>query len=310
MANETYVKQKIKDSVFTHFFRDPKNVFQLFRELHPEITDVSESDVDIITLTNVLVNEMYNDLGFIAGDRLIVLVEAQSTWTVNIIPRVLLYLTDTLKNHLRKIGVNLYGTTKAKIPQVEAYVIYVGPPKPGVENGVISLKDEFYGGVACSIDLSVNVICSSQPESLIGQYIAFCRVTNEQIKLYGHTREAIKRIIQICKEKDILKEYLKTKETEVLDIMTDLFDQEEIFRVYVEEEKAKVAKAAEEKAERAAKAAAERAAKATQQESILALKGRLPAEEIASAFKLPLQKVLDILTGDISSAITSETPGL
>lgn len=155
-----------------------------------------------------------------------------------------------------------------------------------LKNGPISLKNEFYGGVASGIDLTVNVICSSQPGSLIDQYIAFCQVINEQVKQFGRTKEAITSTLKICMEKNILKEYLKAKEMEVLDMMTNLFDQEKIFNIYVEEEKAKAAEKAAKEAERNAYT------------TIFALKGKLSAEEISAAFKIPLQKVLDILSGE------------
>ena len=77
-------------------------------------------------------------------------------------------------------------------------------------------------------------------------------------------------------------------------MMTNLFDQEKIFQIYVEEEKAKAA-------EKAAKEAAEKAAKEVERNAyttIFALKGKLSAEEISAAFKIPLQKVLDILSGE------------
>ena len=41
--------------------------------------------IEEITIYNVLVDGLYNDLGFRVGDRQIILVEAQSTWSVNII---------------------------------------------------------------------------------------------------------------------------------------------------------------------------------------------------------------------------------
>ncbi len=46
-----------------------------------------------------------------------------------------------------------------------------------------------------------------------------------QIKLYGRTREAIINTINICKDRDILKEYLSSREKEVVDMMMTLFDE-------------------------------------------------------------------------------------
>ena len=74
-------KRKIKDSVFTNLFQDKKYLLQLYRALHPEDSNVTEEEIADITIKHVLVDADYNDLGFSVGNRLIVLVESQSTWT-------------------------------------------------------------------------------------------------------------------------------------------------------------------------------------------------------------------------------------
>ena len=42
--------------------------------------------------------------------------------------------------------------------------------------------------------------------------------------------------IRICKDRNVLSEYLSSKESEVVDIMMVLYDEEEIMRSYVESE--------------------------------------------------------------------------
>ena len=42
--------------------------------------------------------------------------------------------------------------------------------------------------------------------------------------------------IRICKDRNVLSEYLGRKESEVVDIMMVLYDEEEIMRSYVESE--------------------------------------------------------------------------
>ena len=76
-------KRNIKDCVFTNMFGDKKYLIQMYKALHPEDTETTENDLNIVTLENVLVNDLYNDLGFTVGEKLICLVEAQSTWTMN-----------------------------------------------------------------------------------------------------------------------------------------------------------------------------------------------------------------------------------
>ena len=41
----------------------------------------------------------------------------------------------------------------------------------------------------------------------------------------------------IYKDKNVLKEYLESREQEVLDMLMELYDQEEVMRSYVESEK-------------------------------------------------------------------------
>ncbi len=89
------VKYTIKDSVFTSLFREKKYLLQLYQALHPEDKETTEEDLTNITIENVLMNGQHNDLGFMAGNRLLILAEAQSTWTMNIIVRALLYLAQT-----------------------------------------------------------------------------------------------------------------------------------------------------------------------------------------------------------------------
>ena len=63
---------------------------------HPEDPDATEESISNVTIQNILLDQSYNDLGFQIGTRLVVLVEAQSTWTVNIVLRSLMYLTADL----------------------------------------------------------------------------------------------------------------------------------------------------------------------------------------------------------------------
>ena len=90
------VKRNVKDSVFTHLFSDPRYLLELYRALYPGDTTTTVDDLKDVTIKTVLVNTIYNDLAFRASDSIIVLVEAQSTWSNNIVLRELLYLLETL----------------------------------------------------------------------------------------------------------------------------------------------------------------------------------------------------------------------
>ena len=240
MAQAT-TKRKLRDSVFTNLFQDKKYLLRLYRALHPEDSSVTEDDIKDVTIKHILVDADYNDLGFSIGGRLVVLVESQSTWTLNIIIRALLYLIQTYHDYFKRTKQNLYSSKKADMPKPELYVIFTGD-KPENPPDSISLSKDFFGGEKIAIDAEVKVLYQEDQSTIIGEYIIFCKVYNEQRKKYGQTREAVLETIRICKDRNVLKEYLENKEQEVVDIMMTLFDDEQVLEAYAEDIKSSEAR--------------------------------------------------------------------
>ncbi|MCM1082921.1 MAG: hypothetical protein NC428_05515 [Clostridium sp.] len=233
MAENT-PKRKIKDSVFTNLFQDKKYLLRLYQTLHPEDSDVTEDDIKDVTIKHILVDADYNDLGFSVGDRLVILVESQSTWTVNIIIRALMYLIQTYHEFFKRTKQNLYGSKKVNMPKPELYVIFTGE-KPKNPPDTISLRDDFFDGEKIAIDAEVKVLYQEDENNIIGQYIIFCKVYNEQREKYGQTKKAVTETIRICKDRNVLKEYLESKEQEVVDMMMTLFDDEYVMEAYAKD---------------------------------------------------------------------------
>ena len=123
------INRNIKDSVFCDLFGRPEYLYQLYQVLHPEDTETQSEDLTIVTLSRIIVHEMYNDLGFLAGNRLIVLVEDQSTWSVNIVVRFLMYLGETYRRYIEKNDLDLYTSKKLELPKPQLYVVYTGDRK-------------------------------------------------------------------------------------------------------------------------------------------------------------------------------------
>ena len=265
------VKHTIKDSVFTNLFKEKKYLVQLYHALHPESEGVTEEDIKEVTVSNVLVDDIYNDVGFMVGSTLLVLVECQSTWTVNIIFRALMYLVQTYREYFRKTKQNLYKSKKLEMPEPELYVIYTGNRKTRPEE--ISLKEEFFDGKDICIDVKVKMVYDGRDGDIISQYVEFTKVCNGQTEVYGRTRKAIQEAVRICKDKNVLKEYLESREQEVVDMMMELYDEQEILKSYVESEKYDVAK---ETARRFLKM------------------GKLSVEEIAAGSGLSIETVLEL----------------
>ena len=282
-TNEVIVKRTAKDSVFTHLFQNREYVLQLYLALHPEARGVTEDMIEIVTIENVLIDSIYNDLGFIVDDRLLVLAEAQSTWSANIIVRVLMYLAQTYNDYVRKKGLNLYSSRKVSIPRPEFYMIYTGEKE--IERDVISLSEEYFGGGHTDLDVRVHVLTDGKEGDIIFQYVTFTKVLDEQVRLHGRTREAVARTIRICKERDILKKYLSEHEQEVQEIMITLFDNDQILEAFAREkyEDGRVEGRTEGRAEGRLEGAIETARKMLQK--------AMPADLIAEVCGLPVSEV-------------------
>ena len=79
-----------------------------------------------ITIRNVLTNGIYNDLAFRVGDKVMFLVEHQSSWTMNIIIRALMYLVQIYHDYFEEQDADLYGSKKVHVPEPELYMIFTG----------------------------------------------------------------------------------------------------------------------------------------------------------------------------------------
>lgn len=159
-----------------------------------------------------------------------ILVEAQPTWTANIIIRALEYLVNSYRRYFSENNIDLYKSKKAELPKPELYVIYTGNRKKHPEE--ITLSEEFFGGEKAAVEVTVKVLYDGRQGDIINQYVTFTKVVDEQVKLYGRTRKAVQEAIRICKDRNVLKDYLQSRESEVVNIMMQLYDQEEIMRVH------------------------------------------------------------------------------
>ena len=183
--------------------------------------------MELVTLDNVLTIHPYNDLGLLARGKLIILAEAQSTKSVNIIFRLADYYYDSTMSYLLTRNADLYSTVKVDIPDVEAFVIYTGRKK--VEKDVISLNQEFFGGNPDKPEFKARIIHGDYKGGIIEEYMGFCRIWDEHVlaaKTPEQKQEAVVITIDLCIRRGYLAEYLKAHRAEVEKIMMTMLSPE------------------------------------------------------------------------------------
>jgi hypothetical protein len=119
-----------KNSMFCSLLSDPEN----FREACNAITGSNfgpDVKMENITLDDALFMEEINDVAFLIDDRLIVLIEHQSTINYNMPLRALIYAGRLYEKVMETK--NIYREKMIPIPRAEFYVLYNGkdyfPPK-------------------------------------------------------------------------------------------------------------------------------------------------------------------------------------
>ena len=239
------MKRTIKDSVFTMLFAIPENVMALYRALHPEDDTIRPEDLTTITLETALVTSIYNDLGLQVRETIVVLIEAQSTFSWNLPFRLLLYLAETLDNYVITHKMNRYAKKPIKIPRPELYVVYSGPEDVPP---VIRLSDLFsdkpdnaeenakrqqeirqkYGWV----EIEVRIIRKTGKGDILDQYVRFCEISDKIREEYGPTIEAVRKTIELCIAQGVLAEFISSRRTEVETNMWHMFDEEAALRAH------------------------------------------------------------------------------
>jgi len=237
---------KYKDSVFSFLFSDP----DVLRELYSALEGIAlppDMPISVNTLSDVLYMDRINDISFTVDNRLVVLIEHQSTVNPNMPLRLLIYIARIYeKTASRK---KLYQTALEKIPVPEFIVLYNGAgPYPDQKELRLSeafkdaagLKGAALAGPALELVVRVYNINKghnaelAQKSSTLGGYSAFVgkvRENRESMPL----EEAIRAAIKYCMEHDILKTFLETNSSEVFNMLLSEWNIEDAKVAWQEE---------------------------------------------------------------------------
>jgi len=241
------INAKYKDSVFSFLFSDP----DLLRELYCALEDVNlPPDVPVVinTLENVLFMELINDISFVIGGKLVVLIEHQSTVNPNMALRLLLYIARVYENMVS--DKSLYSTKPLSIPRPEFFVLYNGktpyPDEQKLKLSDLFEKTETLGlpeKAAFALDLEVRVLNINEGRNQaiaqrcrkLAEYSAFIAKAREFEKELGGKGEGMKAAIEYCREHDILKEFLEKHSAEVFNMLLTEWKTEDAKEVWYAE---------------------------------------------------------------------------
>lgn len=141
---------------------------------------------------------------------------------------------DYYNRYINRMNLNVYGTKRVFVPMPELYVIYHGDR--GDRPDEIRLSKEIFGlanPADAFVDVKAKIIYDSKQGDIINQYVTFARVFDSQIVRYGYTQKAVDETIRICKDRNVLSEFLA--EEEVATIMFTMADEEKARKFYEEE---------------------------------------------------------------------------
>ena len=254
MSSKNKPNYTLKDSLFIDLFSDKERLLQLYKSLVDDQDDIKEEDIEILTIQNIILRGIYNDLGFKVKDEIIILMEAQTTYTTNIVLRILFYLSETLKNYIIQSSENknlneLYNTKPRIIPKIKLFVVYTGDKV--MQDHDLYLSDVMIeNDIVSDIDMKVRVLCTGSKESILRQYILFTQIFSKQKKECKDIETAVKKTIEICMDDEILKEYLDYRKMEVQEMITAFMTQEEAFESFLKDEVKRGRKEGEEKGRR------------------------------------------------------------
>jgi len=220
---EVKTNRNHKDSVFTRLFSEKSNLLELYSAISGKSYPKS-TKIKIVTLSDVLYMNQINDIAFVMEDRLIVLIEHQSSINNNMPLRMLQYLSAEYAMIVDRKS--LYKQKRIMIPAPEFIVLYNGDKKfPDYKELKLSdsynfkTPDLYLELVArvYNINKGRNAEMAGRSPILSGyeEFIAEIKKNLKSMEL----RDAIKLAVKDCISKNILVSFLNRHSSEVLNML-------------------------------------------------------------------------------------------
>jgi hypothetical protein len=239
LDTETKANRNHKDSVFTLLFSEPAATLELYNAVTGQ-NYPPDTKIEIVTLSNALFKGQLNDVAFVVDDRLVVLMEHQSTVNDNMPLRMLLYMAREYERMTK--GKDLYREKMIKIPSPEFIVLYNGREEfPDFKELRLSDAYKSKGGES-NLELVAKVYNISKGRNAeIAGRSPVLKGYSELVAEVNRNREsmepaeAIEAAIKSCIGKNILLYFLEKHGSEVLNMLFTEWNQDDAIAVAREE---------------------------------------------------------------------------
>ena len=244
MNNRNY-----KDSVFVDLFAKDinakENFVSLYNALHNTNLDYRTTNLEPVMIEQVLYKSFYNDIAMLIDNKIVILVEHQSTINENMPFRILEYITRIYEKITK--SKNKFGRKLIQLPVPEFYVFYNGKEDFPTEktlklSDAFLLPDEKFGEVPnFPLEITVKVVNINVDKD--NKVLKRCEVLEQYsdfVELVRRTyasgvEEPFKVAIEIAIKTGILKDYLERKATEVINMILTEYDYDTDIAVQREE---------------------------------------------------------------------------
>ena len=234
-----------KALLFRHIFGSEKHrdiTLYLYNAVnHSHYTDSSQ--IQIVTLDDVLYVAMKNDIGFLIGNELN-MYEQQSSWNPNMPLRMLFYAAEELGQYADEHNINLYTSALKKIPAPKCVVFYNGETEQP-EKSELLLSQMFENGTQGDIEVRVTVynINRNSSKTLKGrckpldEYCWFIDRVNE-LKLDMGLDRAVSKAIDEMPDDFIIAQLIKPEKAKVTKMLRTEYDRKAFAKSVYDEGKA------------------------------------------------------------------------
>lgn len=237
MEERNNQNREYQDSVFVRLFSTCiDKLLEVCKALDPSITS---EDIELIKLENTLYMGLKNDISCKIEDRLIFLIEHQSTVNENMPLRCLQYIGRIFESILEMRY--RYARRLIKIPTPEFYVFYTGNENlPAVQE--LLLSDAFIQKTEePQLELIVKVINLNSKENdkllsecpILREYAEFVHIVKEFRVRYG--KAGYDKAIRYCIKHGILKDFIVANAKEIEGMLVAEYDYNLDMQVQKEE---------------------------------------------------------------------------